>query len=270
MVTWAVGHLLELAEPKEYDTKWRSWSIKLLPILPEALSRSSPKDGHKKRLQRRSRSWPGKQKTTTGVINACDAGREGELIFRRIVEYCELDAIPQERLWLQSMTQRAPFVEAFDNLRPGARTSTTWPMPPGCGPSATGSIGMNATRALTQRLKGGARQEVLVRRARPDPHPQPHGATASGRSSRTCRAPSGSSWPTSRTTPATGTPVAGPVLGRLGDQGRRTITDDAKPPRIFDRSARRRPARCGPRPPTTAWRPRSARSPSRIRRCRST
>ena len=88
-----------------------------------------------------------------GVINACDAGREGELIFRRIVEFCELQDLPQERLWLQSMTQDS-IRDAFDHLRPGSdldnladaaylRSVGDW------------LVGMNATRALTMRLKSG-------------------------------------------------------------------------------------------------------------------
>ncbi|MEO0605413.1 MAG: DNA topoisomerase, partial [Myxococcota bacterium] len=150
VITWAIGHLLELAEPREYDAKWRSWSIKLLPILPESFQ-LRPKDGQKKRLAYIKKL--GKKKDTIGVINACDAGREGELIFRRIVEYCELEGQPQERLWLQSMTKQS-IRDAFDNLRPGTdlenladaaylRSVGDW------------LVGMNATRALTQRLKSG-------------------------------------------------------------------------------------------------------------------
>ncbi|MEN0061798.1 MAG: DNA topoisomerase [Myxococcota bacterium] len=150
VVTWAVGHLLELAEPKEYDDKWKSWSIKLLPILPEAFQ-IKPKDGHKKRLAYIKKL--GKQKDTTGVINACDAGREGELIFRRIVEYCELLDLPQERLWLQSMTKQA-IRDAFDSLRPGTELDN---LADAAYLRSVGDwlVGMNATRALTQRLKSG-------------------------------------------------------------------------------------------------------------------
>lgn len=154
VVTWAVGHLLELANPADYDKKWRSWSIKLLPILPEAFE-VKPKDGHKKRLAQIKKL--AKRSDVDGLINACDAGREGELIYRRIVEFCGLEAMPQERLWLQSMTAGA-IVEAFDNLRPGSQldnlADAAWLRSVG-----DWLIGMNATRALTQRLKSGANRK---------------------------------------------------------------------------------------------------------------
>ena len=151
VVTWAVGHLLELADPADYDSKWRSWSIKLLPILPEAFE-IKPKDGQKKRLAQIKKL--GKRKDVEGLINACDAGREGELIYRRIVEYTGLDGLPQQRLWLQSMTAGA-IVDAFDQLRPGDQldnlADAAWLRSVG-----DWLVGMNATRALTQRLKSGA------------------------------------------------------------------------------------------------------------------
>ena len=148
VLTWAVGHLLELAEPQEYDKSLRSWSVKLLPIIPDAF-KLKPKDGQKKRLTLIRKL--GRRKDVEGIVNACDAGREGELIFRRIVEWAELDAKPQQRLWLQSMTPSA-IRNAFGDLRPGGefdrlgdaaflRSIGDW------------LIGMNATRALTQRLK---------------------------------------------------------------------------------------------------------------------
>lgn len=148
VVTWALGHLVELAEPQDYDKALRSWSIKNLPIIPEQF-KHKPREGQKKRLDLIKKL--GRRKDVVGIINACDAGREGESIFRRIVEYTGLAEIPHERLWLQSMTPEA-IREAFDNLRPGHDLDR---LADAAHLRAIGDwlIGMNATRALTQRLK---------------------------------------------------------------------------------------------------------------------
>ncbi len=153
VLTWAVGHLLELEQPEAYDKQLRSWSVKLLPIIPDAF-KLKPIDGQKKRLMQIRKL--GRRKDVEGIVNACDAGREGELIFRRIVEWAEFDEKAQQRLWLQSMTPAAIRL-AFDNLKPGSdydklgdaaflRSIGDW------------LIGMNATRALTQRLKSRGEQ----------------------------------------------------------------------------------------------------------------
>lgn len=148
VITWALGHLVELAEPQDYDKALRSWSIKNLPIIPEQF-KHKPREGQKKRLDLIKKL--GRRKDVTGIINACDAGREGESIFRRIVEYTGLDQLPQERLWLQSMTPQA-IRDAFQHLRPGHDLDR---LADAAHLRAIGDwlIGMNATRALTQRLK---------------------------------------------------------------------------------------------------------------------
>ena len=182
VVTWAVGHLLKLADPKDYKKEWSSWAIKNLPMLPDQWD-LKPRTGQKTRLNYIKKL--GNRKDVDGVINACDAGREGELIYRRIVEYTGLDAKPQQRLWLRSMTKNA-IIEAFDHLRPGAeldnlgdaaflRSIGDW------------LIGLNASRALSQRLRSrgdgawsagrvqtptlallvGREREILAHRARP-------------------------------------------------------------------------------------------------------
>jgi DNA topoisomerase-3 len=154
IVTWALGHLLELAEPEEYDKALRSWSIKLLPIIPETFQ-VRPKEGQKKRLDLIQKL--GARKDVDGLVNACDAGREGELIFRRIVAHTGLSGKPTERLWLQSMTAGA-IRTAFTQLLPGSQldrlADAAWLR-------AVGDwlVGMNATRALTQRLKSRGEQE---------------------------------------------------------------------------------------------------------------
>ncbi|MCB9685119.1 MAG: DNA topoisomerase III [Alphaproteobacteria bacterium] len=153
VVTSAVGHLLELAEPQDYSPEFRSWSIKNLPIVPETFQ-IKPREGQKKRLDQIKKL--GKRKDVDGLINACDAGREGELIYRRIVEHCGLDDKPQERLWLQSMTRDA-IRDAFDHLRPGHDLD---PLADAAWLRSVGDwlVGMNATRALTQRLRSRGEQ----------------------------------------------------------------------------------------------------------------
>ena len=96
----AVGHLLELAVPEEYDVKRGKWSFAHLPVVPPRfelapLEKTASRLGVLLKLLKR--------KDVTGIINACDAGREGELIFRSIVQYSKIKK-PIERLWLQSMT----------------------------------------------------------------------------------------------------------------------------------------------------------------------
>jgi DNA topoisomerase-3 len=149
VVTFALGHLLELAEPQDYDKTLRAWTIASLPIIPESY-RIKPKDGQKKRLDLIRKL--GRRDDVDSVVNACDAGREGEIIFRRIVEYTGLDSLPQERLWLRSMTADA-IRDGFDHLAPGARydhlADAAWLRGVG-----DWLVGMNATRALTKRLKG--------------------------------------------------------------------------------------------------------------------
>ncbi len=145
VVTWAVGHLLKLAEPKEYGFK--SFSLKLLPMLPESWV-ILPRTGKKGRLDQIKKL--GKRKDVDGVINACDAGREGELIYRRIAEFTGLEQHPQQRLWLSSMTKTA-ICTAFDELRPGKELDTladaAWLRSVG-----DWLVGMNASRAITQKL----------------------------------------------------------------------------------------------------------------------
>jgi DNA topoisomerase III len=147
VVTFAVGHLFELLEPEDLDPKYKRWTLDTLPIIPEKFE-LKPKREHNDRLKTIKRLI--EREDVTAVINACDAGREGELIFREIVDYNNVK-LPVERLWLQSMTQTA-IRHGFADLKPGeqyrglrdaayCRTYSDW------------LIGMNATRALTRRLK---------------------------------------------------------------------------------------------------------------------
>src|SRR5919206_505054 len=108
----AVGHLLELVVPEEFDVKRGKWSFKHLPVIPPRFE-LSPLEKSEQRLNVLLRLL--KRKDVTGVINACDAGREGELIFRYIVQHAK-NKKPIERLWLQSMTQQS-IRDGFAHLR---------------------------------------------------------------------------------------------------------------------------------------------------------
>ena len=153
LISWAVGHLFELAVPasmKEQD----KWDMKKLPIMPiEFELEPAEKMGGRVTVLRRLI----RDKNVSEIINACDAGREGELIFRYITQYVGTKK-PIKRLWLQSMTPEA-IREGFARLRSDAemqplasaarsRNEADW------------LVGINATRAFTLRLSGGRGSSV--------------------------------------------------------------------------------------------------------------
>lgn len=143
IVTWALGHLVTLANPEDYDKKYKSWNIEDLPILPHYLKlvviKQSSKQFYavKKQMSR---------KDVSEIVIATDAGREGELVARWIIEKAHVNK-PIKRLWISSVTDKA-IRDGFNNLRPGkayenlyesaiARAEADW------------IVGINATRALT-------------------------------------------------------------------------------------------------------------------------
>lgn len=139
----AVGHLVEIAVPEEYDVKRGKWSFAHLPMIPPhfALNPIAKTESRLKVLNKLL-----KRKDVTSLINACDAGREGELIFRLIVQYAKAKQ-PIKRLWLQSMTPGA-IREAFTHLRDDAEML---PLADAarCRSEADWLIGINGTRAMT-------------------------------------------------------------------------------------------------------------------------
>jgi len=147
VVTFAVGHLLELLEPEEIDARYKRWTLADLPILPEEF-RLKKKKGQSERLRTIEKLL--RRKDVERVVNACDAGREGELIFREIVKFLGNEK-PIERLWLQSMTADA-IRAGFASLRPDAELRGLAAAAE-CRAFSDWLIGMNATRALTKRLK---------------------------------------------------------------------------------------------------------------------
>jgi DNA topoisomerase-3 len=139
----AVGHLVEIAVPEEYDVKRGKWSFAHLPMIPPhfALNPIAKTESRLKVLNRLI-----KRKDVGALINACDAGREGELIFRLIAQYAKAKQ-PIKRLWLQSMTPGA-IREAFNNLR---EDKEMLPLADAarCRSEADWLIGINGTRAMT-------------------------------------------------------------------------------------------------------------------------
>jgi DNA topoisomerase-3 len=147
LLTFAVGHLFELLEPEEIDPKYKRWTLDVLPILPERFQLKKKK-GHSDRVRVIEKLL--EREDVDRIVNACDAGREGELIFREVVSYLGAEK-PVERLWLQSMTTDA-IRDGFSRLRPG-RELEGLGQAAECRARADWLIGMNATRALTKRLK---------------------------------------------------------------------------------------------------------------------
>jgi len=148
VLTWAVGHLVQLAEPDEYDPKYKKWKMADLPIVPPKFKLVVRDERSKKQMSVVTRQLG--REDVGDVINACDAGREGELIFAYLFEKAGSKK-PVRRLWLSSMT-KAAMQRAFDELRPAeefalleaaarSRSESDW------------IVGMNATRAATIRLR---------------------------------------------------------------------------------------------------------------------
>ena len=183
VVTWAVGHLVQLADPDEYEERFKKWRMADLPIVPEQFKLVVRDERSKKQMNVVKRML-GRDDVET-VVNACDAGREGELIFAYLYEKSG-SRKPVQRLWLNSMTKRA-IEAAFGELRPGAdfapleeaarsRSEADW------------IVGMNATRAATIRLRSSfdgavslgrvqtptlailARREEEIRAFKPEPY----------------------------------------------------------------------------------------------------
>jgi DNA topoisomerase III len=143
LVTSAVGHLLEIKAPEEFDVKRGKWSFAHLPVIPPHFD-LAPLDKTKGRLNAIVRLV--KRKDVTELINACDAGREGELIFRLIQQHAKSKQ-PVRRLWLQSMTPQA-IRDGFQHLRSDKQML---PLADAarCRSEADWLVGINGTRAMT-------------------------------------------------------------------------------------------------------------------------
>jgi DNA topoisomerase-3 len=183
VITWAIGHLVGLAEPDAYDEKLKKWRYADLPIVPKKFKLVPNDDKSKKQLAVIHRFL--RSDDIDSVVNACDAGREGELIFAYVYETAKVKK-PVKRLWLSSMT-RSAIQDAFERLRDGeemlpleaaarSRSEADW------------IVGMNATRAASIRLRAAfdgavslgrvqtptlalvARREEEIRNFKPEPY----------------------------------------------------------------------------------------------------
>ena len=161
VISSAVGHLVELFMPEDIDKKeYGFWRLGSLPIIPKTFElKPISEKRSKERFQALKKLI--KRKDVTEIYNACDAGREGELIFTYIYELCKCKK-PYKRVWMQSMTQQS-IREAFENLRPPemmyglrdaarSRSEADW------------LIGINGTRALTKRMFGRSKGVATVGR----------------------------------------------------------------------------------------------------------
>lgn len=153
-ITWTLGHLCTLKEPHDYCPEWRRWSVQSLPIIPEPFGiKPIENDNYKEQLE----IIKGLVQSATMVINCGDAGQEGELIQRWVLQYCACTA-PVKRLWVSSLTDEA-LREGFANLREASDYQTLYEA--GLA-RAMGDwlLGMNATRLYTS-LYGQGRGHVL-------------------------------------------------------------------------------------------------------------
>jgi DNA topoisomerase-3 len=183
VITWAVGHLVQLAEPDAYDAKYKSWRMADLPIVPERFKLVVRDERSRKQMTVVGRQLA--REDVEVVVNACDAGREGELIFAYLYEKAKARK-PVRRLWLNSMTSAAMRAaletlhpaEEFARLEQAARSRS----------EADWIVGMNATRAATIRLRSSfdgavslgrvqtptlaiiARREEEIRAFQPEPY----------------------------------------------------------------------------------------------------
>lgn len=143
IVTWALGHLVGLADPEAYDNKYKTWSMETLPMLPERMKLIVLKGGGKqfgvcKELLHR--------KDVTEIVIATDAGREGELVARWIIEKAGAKK-PMRRLWISSVTDKA-ILEGFKSLKPAAQYENLFKAAV-CRAEGDWIVGLNVTRALT-------------------------------------------------------------------------------------------------------------------------
>ncbi|KWW21004.1 DNA topoisomerase III [Peribacillus simplex] len=146
IVTWALGHLVTLADPEAYDMKYKTWKLEDLPMLPESMKLVVMKQTGKQFNAVKTQLT---RNDVNEIIVATDAGREGELVARWIIEKTKVNK-PIKRLWISSVTDKA-IKDGFNNLKPGkeyedlytsavARSEADW------------YIGLNATRALTTKF----------------------------------------------------------------------------------------------------------------------
>jgi DNA topoisomerase-3 len=161
VITWCIGHLVELEEPAAYDPAWKTWRLETLPMLPAAF---------KLRPIQATRDQLGvvrdllRDRRFEEVVNACDAGREGELIFRYVYELAG-SRLPIRRLWISSLTDEA-IRTGFGRLRSGGELEAL-AAAARCRSEADWLVGMNATRAVTVSSRAAGPRVPAARPPRP-------------------------------------------------------------------------------------------------------
>jgi DNA topoisomerase-3 len=145
IVTWAIGHLVGLLKPEEYDDKYKRWSLEDLPIIPSQM-KIKPINKTKKQFNIIKKLM--NSKDIDYIISATDSGREGELIFRYIYEAAACKK-PFKRLWISSMTDEA-IKKGFESIRPGEEYNNLY-YSAKCRSETDWLVGMNASRAYTIR-----------------------------------------------------------------------------------------------------------------------
>lgn len=146
IVSWCLGHLAEYAMPEAYDEKYRKWNLDDLPILPEQWKLEVARD-KSKQFQVLKKLLNNEIVPVDYVVNACDAGREGELIFKRVYDLSG-SRIPVKRLWISSMEDKA-ILDGFAHLKEGEAYRNLADASV-CRAQADWLVGINATRAFTK------------------------------------------------------------------------------------------------------------------------
>lgn len=143
VITWALGHLVELQSPEDYDNKLKTWSMETLPMLPKHMKLKVIKKATKQFYEVKKQM---ERKDIDEIIIATDAGREGELVARWIIEKAHVKK-PIKRLWISSQTDKA-ILDGFKNLKPGENYNNLYKAAQ-CRAEADWLVGLNVTRALT-------------------------------------------------------------------------------------------------------------------------
>lgn len=154
VITWCVGHLVELDEPAAYDARWKAWRLDTLPMLPATFKLRAAQGTAS---QYKAVAQLLTDKRFTHVVNACDAGREGELIFRYVYDLAG-SRLPIKRLWISSMTDEA-IRTGFARLRAGVEYDALGAAAR-CRSEADWLVGLNATRAVTVRYRSAGGQNL--------------------------------------------------------------------------------------------------------------
>ncbi len=143
IVTWAMGHLVGLMDPEGYDEKYKKWAMETLPMLPKHMKLTVLKKTGKQYNEVKKQM---NREDVSEIVIATDAGREGELVARWIIEKSGIRK-PIKRLWISSQTTKA-ILEGFNNLRPGKEYENLYKAAV-CRAEADWLVGLNVTRALT-------------------------------------------------------------------------------------------------------------------------